>query len=221
MTTRSASTFLHEELPPYVLSGNYVNSLQGGVQFKTLDQHKVKGEKPQSIDEIVVSSAFLKNSNLKVTPVTVFAATARNETLTETGNIISDYALLPLKITGVIESNINAIYQHPNWTIMFYQCRVGISSFFLQTNSLCFPLKNPDKIGESLTKFQLSFPQYDVVNPLKDIYDSVDSVCRYISIALIIFSSVATLIAIILLTMCNYLYTLECKKTLRLLAALV
>lgn len=212
LTTRSASTFLHEELPPYVLSGNYVNSLQGGVQFKTLDQHKVKGEKPQSIDEIVVSSAFLKNLNLKVTPVTVFAATARNETLTETGNIISDYALLPLKITGVIESNINAIYQHPNWTIMFYQCRVGISSFFLQTNSLCFPLKNPDKIGESLTKFQLSFPQYDVVNPLKDIYDSVDSVCRYISIALIIFSSVATFIAIILLTMCNYLYTLECKK---------
>lgn len=212
LTTRSSSTFIHEQLPPLVFSGNYANSLQGGVQFKILDQQKIKGEKPQSIDEIVVSSALMKNLNLKVTPVTVFAASARNETITEAGNIISDYALLPLKITGVIESNKNAIFQRSNWTSLFYQCRVGISSYLLQTNALCFPLRNPNKIGESLTKFQKSFPQYEVINPLQDINESVDSVCQYISFALIIFSSIATLIAVILLTMCNYLYALECRK---------
>ena len=51
-----------------------------------------------------------------------------------------------------------------------------------------------------------------MINPLSDINDSVDTVCFYITIVLIIFSFVATLISVLLLTLCNYLYILEGRK---------
>lgn len=211
-TSRSSSSFYQEELPPNVLSGNYANSLHGGVQFNVLNSELLYGNKPQTLNEIVVSSSLIRGLNLSNEQSTIYIATPKKETLTSEGNLISDYVIIPLLITGVIDSNKNLIYQNPNWTTLFYQCEVGISSFELQTNALSFSMKNPNKINESLSTFKKGFPQYNIINPLSDINDSVDTVCFYLTIVLIIFSSVAVLISIILLTMCNYLYVMECKK---------
>ncbi|NLB49048.1 MAG: ABC transporter permease, partial [Erysipelotrichia bacterium] len=211
-TTRDCSFIFQEQLPPSVLSGNYATSLQGGVQYRLIGQQQIYGRTPQLNSEVVVSSAFFDYLNINELPATIYIATPKNEILTEEGRLIHDFVLVPLTVTGIIRANKNFIYQYENWTTLFFQCEVGVSSFSLQTDVLAFPLKNPNKIKESLTAFQKGFPQYDAINPLLDINESVDTVCHYLSIALIIFSSISTLIAIILLTMCNYLYALEGKK---------
>ncbi|HHT66642.1 MAG TPA: ABC transporter ATP-binding protein/permease [Erysipelotrichaceae bacterium] len=211
-TSKSSLAFYQEELPPYVLSGNYVNSIQGGVKFNIVDENAIYGSSPKAVNEIVVSSSFIEALNLKDEPSTIYVTTPKKETLTAEGNLISDYVIVPLHITGVIKSNKNIIYQEPNWTTLFYQCEVGVSAFDLQTNTLAFSLNDSDKINESLNRFKKGFPQYEIINPLYDINESVNTVCFYLTIALFTFSSVATLIAIILLTICNYLYVMENKK---------
>ena len=138
--------------------------------------------------------------------------TSKNELLVSGNKIIKDYVLTKLKIVGLVKSNKLAIYHNKNWTILFYQSLIGISAFNLQCQTLSFSLKEPGKIDSSIELAKKAFPQYEVVNPLSNINDSVDKTCFYITVVLIIFSTVATIISILLLTICNYLYVLEGRK---------
>ena len=142
----------------------------------------------------------------------LYVATTRKEMLVDGNRIIKDYALVELKVVGLIRSNKPVIYHTKNWTTLFFQCLVGIPANNLQCQSLSFSLNDPDKIDTSIQLANKAFPQYEVVNPLSDINSSVDTVCFYITIVLAIFSTVATIISILLLTICNYLYVVEGRK---------
>ena len=212
-TSKNKDGFFEESLPDGVLSGNYAKSLQNGVRFEVIEEKTLqKGVKPESLNEIAISKAFAKECHIEDINETIYATTARKEALTNNGGVISDYVVVPLVVTGLIDSNKNCIYHTKNWTSLFYQCKIGISTYQLQTSSISFSLKDPKKIDDSLSLFKKGFPDYNVVNPLCDVNDSVDTVCFYITIVLIIFSTVATLISILLLTICNYLYILEGRK---------
>lgn len=212
-TTKHKDGFFEEELPKGVLSGNYAKSLQNGIQFGVFDEKTLqKGTNPETLDEIVVSETFARDCDIQEIGETIFITTPRKEVMTNNGSLISDYVVVPLKVVGITSSNKNMIYHNKNWTRLFYQCKVGISAFELQTTSMAFSLKESKQINKSIELFKKGFPDYNVVNPLSDINDSVDTVCFYITVVLIIFSFVATLISVLLLTICNYLYILEGKK---------
>ena len=212
-TSKNKDGFFEESLPEGVLSGNYAKSLQNGVRFEVIDEKTLqKGVKSESLNEIVVSTAFAEQCGIQDINETIYITTARREALTNNGGVISDYVVVPLVVTGYINSNKCCIYHEKNWTSLFYQCKIGISAYELQTTSISFSLRNSNKIEESLNLFKKGFPDYNAVNPLCDVNESVDTVCFYITIVLIVFSFVATLISILLLTICNYLYILEGKK---------
>ena len=212
-TSKNKDGFFEEELPEGVLSGNYAKSLQNGIQFCVFDEITLqKGAIPQSLDEIAVSEAFARECDIQEIGETIFITTPRKEVMTNNGGLIADYVVVPLKVTGIVNSNKNMIYHNKNWTTLFYQCKIGISAFELQTTSMAFSLKNSKQINKSIGLFKKGFPDYTVINPLSDINDSVDTVCFYITIVLIVFSFVATLISVLLLTICNYLYILEGRK---------
>jgi len=212
-TSKNKDGFFEEELPSGVLSGNYAKSLQNGIQFGIFDEKSLqKGTKPETLDEIAVSEAFMNECGIQEIGETIFVTTARKEVMTNNGGFISDYAVVQLKVTGIVKSNKNMIYHSKNWTTLFYQCKVGISTFNLQTTAIAFSLQNSKQASRSVELFKKGFPDYNVINPLSDINDSVDMVCFYITIVLIVFSFVATLISVLLLTICNYLYILEGRK---------
>ena len=212
-TTRNKDSFFNESLPEGVISGNYAKSLQNGVRYDVFsEKSSYVGSVPDGLDEIAVSSYFADQCQIAEVGETVFMTTTKKEIITNTGSVISDYQVVPLKVTAIVNSNKNLIYHHKNWTTLFYQCKVGISAFDLQTNAMSFSLNNPNKIDASIELFKKAFPDYNIINPLSDVNDSVDTVCFYITIVLIVFSFVATLISILLLTICNYLYILESKK---------
>ena len=203
--------FYKEDLPDGVLSGNYANSLQNGVTFSVFKDNLLFGKPPNSLEEIVISDQLFKNLKMKNIEETLYVGTSKKEVAIN-NTITSDYVIVPLKVVGVVSSNKNCIYHSNNWTTLFYQCKVGVSAFDLQCNNLSFSLNNPHKINDSISKAEKAFPQYKVINPLKDVNESIDLVCFYITILLIIFSSIATIISILLLTICNYIYILEAKK---------
>ena len=212
-TSKNKDGFFEEKLPKGVLSGNYAKSLQNGIQFGIIDEKTLqKGAKPDTLDEIAISEALAKEMGINDIGETLFVTTPRKEVMTNNGGLISDYAVALLKVTGIVKSNKNAIYHSKNWTRLFYQCKIGISAFELQTTSVAFSLNDSKQITKSVELFKKGFPDYICVNPLSDINDSVDTVCFYITIVLIVFSSIATLISLLLLTICNYLYILEGRK---------
>ena len=212
-TSKSKDGYFEEELPEGVLSGNYAKSLQNGIQFGVFDEKTLqKGTIPELLDEIAISDHVAHELEIEDIGETIFVTTARKEVMTNNGGLISDYVVVPLKVVGIVNSDKNMIYHIKNWTTLFYQCKIGISAFELQTTSMAFSLKESKQINKSIELFKKGFPDYNVINPLSDINDSVDTVCFYITIVLIVFSFVATLISVLLLTICNYLYILEGRK---------
>ena len=212
-TSKNKDGYFEESLPDGVLSGNYAKSLQNGVRFEVIEGKTLqKGSKPETLNEIAISKAFAEQCHIEDVNETIYVTTARKEALTNNGGVISDYVVVPLVVTGLMDSNKNCIYHEKNWTSLFYQCKIGISAYELQTISISFSLRDSKKIDDSLSLFKKGFPDYNAINPLCDVNESVDTVCFYITIVLIIFSAVATLISILLLTICNYLYILEGRK---------
>ena len=212
-TSKNKDGYFEEELPEGVLSGNYAKSLQNGIQFSVFDEKMLqKGSKPEGLDEIAISEALAVDLGITDIGETIFVTTPKKEIMTNTGGLISDYVIVPLKVTGIVKSNKNMIYHDRNWTKLFYQCKIGISAFELETTSIAFSLNDSKLIDQSIELFKKGFPDYNVVNPLSDVNDSVDTVCFYITIVLMVFSFVATLISVLLLTICNYLYILEGRK---------
>ena len=211
-TTNYSNSFIKEELPKTVKSGDYAKSLQHGVNFGVQPLDIYAGKHAESIDEIVLSTALFNDLGFSSLDEDLYVATSKNEMLINGNKIIKDYVLVKLKVVGLVKSNKLAIYHSKNWTTLFYQCLIGVSSFNLQCQSLSFSLNNPNKIDRSIKLAKKAFPQYEIFNPLSDINNSVDTVCFYITIVLIIFSLVATVISILLLTICNYLYVIEGRK---------
>ena len=211
--TSSANVGVYsEELIPGIMSGNFAKSLQNGINYAVFDGKLQYGQAPTSLNEILVSDTLFKELGCKELGERLYLATSRKEVLTTDNKVISDYVMSELKIVGTVRSNKNLIYHEMNWPILFYQCQIGISAFELQCQNLSFSLNNPKSIDESLVRAQKAFQQYEIINPLSDIDDSVDTVCFYITIVLIIFSLVATSISILLLTICNYIYIIEGRK---------
>ena len=211
-TTSNVDGFYQEELPSSVKSGDFAKSLQNGVNFFVFDEIQQSESKIESIDEIVISTSLFSELGYQNLGEDLYVMTSKNEILVSGNKIIKDYVLTKLKIVGLVKSNKLAIYHNKNWTILFYQSLIGISAFNLQCQTLSFSLKEPSKIDSSIELAKKAFPQYEIVNPLSNINDSVDKTCFYITVVLIIFSMVATIISILLLTICNYLYVLEGRK---------
>ena len=211
-TSSANSGFYKEELPDTVKSGDYAKSLQNGVNFSVFNKNIYLGRAPNSINEIVLSTALFIDLGFPSIGEDLYVMTAKKEMLVDGNKIIKDYALIKLKVVGLVRANKYSIYHTKNWTTLFYQCLVGVPAVNLQCQSLSFPLNNPNKIDQSIQLAKKAFPQYEIVNPLSDINNSVDTVCFYITIVLIIFSLVATVISVLLLTICNYLYVVEGRK---------
>ena len=211
-TSNNVDGFYQEDLPPTVKSGNYAKSLQNGVKFCVFADEMYAGRPASSINEIVLSTALFTELGYQSLDEEIFVATSKKEMVINGNRIIKDYVLIPLKVVGLVKSNKLAIYHHKTWTILFYQSLVGVSAFDLQCQSLSFPLNKPNHIDESIGLAKKAFPNYEIINPLSDVNTSVDTVCFYITIVLIIFSLVATTISVLLLTICNYLYVVEGRK---------
>ena len=210
-TTHYESANEKTTLPDGVISGHYSQTINGGVNFSTTS-FVDKGVLPNSYRDIVVSSKIEKE---------LFDGDAINKDLflcylaseTFDGNDVERRFLKTyLRVVGVVNSDKNLIFHDQYWPIVFFQTQLGVSAFDLNINSMLFDVGNEKMIEETMSKIQRAFPNYEVINPMQDINDSVDKVCFYIEIVLSVFSIISVIISTLLLSICNYLYVLENRK---------
>ena len=209
-------------LPDGVLCGHYSKTLQNSVIFQEIDEKLEFGDKPNTFDEIAISSKMAVDlfGVENATGKTLHCAFTTKETIYQTGEVNRTFSLIELKITGIVKSSRYSLFHDSYWTYGFYQSRLGFSSFDLGINSISFSVRNEKRIEKIIGKIQKAFPQYDVVSPMQDINESVGEICTYIQFALIIFSSTSIIISILLLTICNYLHAKEVKRDIGLVRCL-
>ena len=201
-------------LPDDVLSGHYSQSMNGGVNFAVLGNNLLFGRKPQSVDEVVVSTGMLEEltGSKELSDTTLHLAYTSNEVASSDGNIKRDFKTFDVEIVGVIDNEKNMLYQNSDWLITFFQSRLGVSIYYLGINTVAMDVNNTKNMENTIKTLSKAFPDYAIVNPLDDINESIDTVCSYIEIALACFSIIAILISIMLLTISNYLHVLESRK---------
>ena len=83
--------------------------------------------------------------------------------------------------------------------------------FNLKCQNISFSLKNSKDLNTSLEKLRKGFPDYDIINPLKDIDNSVDELSNYVSVISFMFSLLASITSILLIILCSYLHVFETR----------
>mgnify|MGYP003308239817 CR=1 FL=1 len=193
------------EFPEHIKIGHYSRSMIDGVDFEPIDEDL-------TYDEIIISSK-LNDELFNGKGLDNFLNLAYTKEEIHIGDSVAKtFSKKKLKIVKIIESDKYKIYHNQDWTYVFFLTKLGVSNFNLGINAIS--LKNSKDISSEKTieKLEKRYSYFDFTNPLSEINKSVDNVCFYVEIALILFSIISITISIILLTMCNYLHVNEIRK---------
>lgn len=203
-------------LPDNVLSGHFTKTKQNGTIFIPIDSvSSYKGIIPASYDDIVISRGFAKSLNVSISDIInkeLYVACVDSEVRINENQVYRDFQKIVLKVVGVTDDDYNAIYHDSFWSILFFQYKLHISVFDLLVDTISFDLIDKSKTKSVMNELKRSFPYLDIINPLVDIYDSVNNICNYVQIVLLIFSMLSTVISVLLLSICNYLHIVENAK---------
>ena len=202
-----------ESLNSGVLFSSFSNSFANSIKFQS-DLSKITlGRSPLDLDEIVVSSGLLKSLNgSDITDANLYISTAVKEINKNAGIFNRQYQTVKLKIVGLVEDENNYIYHNQYWTEDYFALKNGQKVSGLITNSISFSIPDEVNADEIVTKLRRAFPQYEIINPLLGINESVDQLCNSISIFILCISLVALIISLILLSSCTYLHIQDIKK---------
>ena len=207
------------QLPSNTLEGHFSKSNTEGFVFEP-NYSLISGRKPLNYQEIVVSNELV--SRLKIDdPInkSINFTFPVIETLLPNGYITRSFKTVSLKIVGISNSGKYALHHIEEWSILFFQTMLGISTLELNIENLSIQI-NKNYESSIINKLNRAFPQYEVYSPLKDVRESVDKICRYVEIILLVVSIASIIIASLILIICNYLHFLEAKKDIGLVRCL-
>ena len=88
---------------------------------------------------------------------------------------------------------------------------LGISNFNLDIESVALDI-DENYENEVISKMDVAFPFLKSTSPISSVKDSINTICRYIEIILLVLSVSSIVIASFLLSICNYLHFVEIKK---------
>ena len=198
-------------IPSNVISGHFTKSFTSGLSFNP-EYKLVKGRKPNNYSEIVLSEQIINQLQIynPLNKKINFAFPIKEELLPN-GYLSRKYVTTYLEIVGISSSSRLEISSDEEWPIIFFQSMVGVSSFNLTIDAIALQIDDNQE-NEIISKVERAFPHLEATCPISSVKESVDKVCQYIEIILLILSFSSILIAGLLLAMCNYLHYNEIKK---------
>ena len=198
-------------LPNSTVEGHFSKSNLSGFCFES-NYKLINGREPVNYQEIVVSRTLLEKLNItEPNNKTIYLSFPLTENLLPNGYISRDFKTVSLKIVGVSDSGKTAIHHDESWSLLFFQCMLGVSAFDLNVENFALQIDTAYE-QEVINSLNRSFPQCNVYSPLKDVKNSVDEICGYIELILLIVSISSVIIASLILFICNYLHFLEVKR---------
>ena len=201
-------------LPDNVLSGHYSKNGKNNLKFSEFSTQKYRGIKPKDNFEIAISDGLSSKLFGSKDPIgqTLYFGVPKEEKTTNSGYILRTFVNTQLTITAVVDSSRTEIYHDSSWAIDFYQCVMGFSIIDLLPTLVSFETSDLSSLDEDIGVLKKAFPQYTITNPYAKVNESVQEVCSYVRIILYILSGLAIVISCLLLSISNYLHSIEHKK---------
>ncbi len=204
------------KLPEGVKDGGVLSSVSGGLRIGAIPKVIQSGRKPESIEEILLSSS-LREEWKDVT--NVYAVAAINEE--NDGNWIRrDFRIVELKVVGYVSSPHQAFYVQDDWTVDFFFSRLGMSSSLLEPEGACFYFENKQDVGEAMGLLSKELPDFRFYSPTEEVASSVEMTVSYIGKVLFAFSFVSLLLSGLLLVLVVSLSLSESQHEAKLLRAI-
>ncbi|MCQ2086981.1 MAG: ABC transporter ATP-binding protein/permease [Bacilli bacterium] len=202
-----------EVLMHSVSFSDFTEHFNNPIKFSSNLEGLAIGRKPDSLKEIAVSTGLFKKlgGNYDENPY-LFMATATKEINKDIGIYYRDYVFSPLKIVGVVNDDNAYIYHDEHWTEDYFLLEAGLKAKEVLPNSISFAIEDDSDVDLIISKLNRAFPQYEIINPLLDINESIETLCNSISIFVLCISSVSLIISFILLCSCTYIHIQDIKK---------
>ena len=202
---------MNVNLPDNVISGHFTKSKMNGLVFNP-NYQLISGVKPTNYNEIVLSKGVIQRLKID-NPLysTIYLSFPLKEEILPNGYLSRDFKTVGLKVVGVSNSEKIEISHAEEWSIMFFQTMLGISNFNLDIESVALDI-DENYENEVISKMEVAFPFLKATSPISSVKDSINTICRYIEIILLILSVSSIVIASFLLSICNYLHFVEIKK---------
>ena len=209
----------HIRLPANTVEGHFSKSNIEGLVFEP-NYSLISGREPINYQEIVISSAIAEKLNI-TSPLNqiIYFTFPVIENLLPNGYITRNFKNASLKIVGVSDSAKLALHHSEEWSVMFFQTMLGMSTFELNVENLSIQI-NKKYEAVVMKNISRAFPQFEISSPLKDVRDSVNRICHYVEVILLVVSTASVIIASLILFICNYLHFLEAKKDIGLVRCL-
>ena len=197
--------------PDKIARGFFAQAASQGMTFNP-NYKIIEGSEPRNYEEIVVSRGLVEKLKI-VNPInkSIYFCFPETEELLPNGYISRHYLTTDLKIVGISDSSRIELNHEESWSIMFFQCKLGLSSLYLNVDSIALEVDDGYE-DEVINSFARSFPNYEAVCPINSIKSSVNEICGYIQSILMAVSISSIVISSLLLSICNYLHFIETKK---------
>lgn len=207
------------QLPSGTIEGHFSKSNTEGLVFEP-NYKLISGREPLNYQEIVISNELARKLGIN-DPINkiIYFTFPVVENLLPNGYITRNFKTVSLKIVGISNCGKFALHHLEEWSILFFQTTLGLSTLELNIDNLAIQI-NKNYESNIIDKLSRAFPQYKIYSPLKDVRESVDRICRYIEIILLVVSVASVVIASLILIICNYLHFLEAKKDIGLVRCL-
>lgn len=209
-------------LPPGVVQGNYLISLNNGLRFSSNLEKLIAGRKPSNMNEIVVSRGLgeeLANSGDYLGKYLEISGEIEENYDTD-GNVFKTYNKSKLLIVGVVDETKNYIYQNPNWTIEFFRDKIGVSSFYLIPKGLVLEFPSQVEAEQAMNDLKGIISGYKIESPMEELKTNISTTLDYANTILKVFSLLASIISVLLLGTIMMLTIIESENDIRLFSLL-
>lgn len=181
------------------------------------------GRIPENYQEIAISSALAKKLFSSKSDEEIINQTLYFSTLLMTYydgvNYENHFAYQQLLICGITNDDVECIYLPEYFNIFFYvdNFDIPLSSLIIDSVNLFIDSLNASNY---INKLQNKYPDFDFSNPSEEINTSINSMIKYVNIALVSFGGIIVISAILLSGLTMFLFISENKKEIGLLKAI-
>lgn len=219
-------TFVNEKdndeiiLPKGIIEGNAFKINKNNLKISVDFSKTISGNYPTKINEIAISKGILDFLGVELKNLKEIFLTLNYKDSFIDGRIMKFYKTTKINVCGVILDDYGFnLYHKSDFSIALFRDLFKESSFSLIPNAIVF--ETSDKINDvEIKTINSYFEEYELINPMKEINESIEEVMVYLKIILYLFSFVTVVSSIIILSIINYINIEEDKKEIAILSLL-
>ena len=210
-------------VPDFALSGYVFDNSNNQLKYKPLkDNLLISGSKDLLSNEIILSKGILEFYGIEEKDILnkkIYLTLNNNDKHFE-DHVIKEFKTISLNVAGVVLNDYSySIYQSSEFSISLFRDLFKESAFNLLLNSIIFETK--EKVSqEDIKQINSYFDEYELVDPMNEINESINEVLFYLEIILYSFSLVTIISSIIVLAIINLININEDKKEIAILTLL-